>query len=137
MKNIFIYLTITVIFCNCNNKEDYIQDVLVDFNINLSLPEYNDLTALGSHIFVEGGNKGIVIYHFAINEYKAYDRNCSYEPSLACSYIDSVNSSIAYCNCCTSAFLLDQEGVAINSPALLPLKQYNTNLNNQNLYIYN
>lgn len=137
MKNIFIYLIITIIFYNCNNKEDYIQDVLVDFNINLSLPEYNDLTALGSHIFVEGGNKGIVIYHFAINEYKAYDRNCSYEPSLACSYIDSVNSSIAYCNCCTSAFLLDQEGVAINSPALLPLKQYNTSLNNQNLYIYN
>ena len=137
MKNIFIYLIITIIFCNCNNKEDYIQDVLVDFNINLSLPEYNDLTALGSHIFVEGGNKGIVIYHFAINEYKAYDRNCSYEPSLACSYIDSVNSSIAYCDCCTSAFLLDQEGVAINSPALLPLKQYNTSLNNQNLYIYN
>lgn len=137
MKNILIYLVFTLIFNSCNNKEDYIQDVMVDFNINLSLPEYDELTALGAHIFVEGGNKGIIIYHFAINQYKAYDRNCSYEPSLECSYIDTINSSVAYCNCCTSAFLLDQEGVAVNTPALLPLKQYQTILTNQELYVFN
>ena len=48
----------------------------------------------------------------------------AYEPSLACSVIDSVNSGIAYCGCCTSAFLLEQDGAAANSPALLPLKEY-------------
>ena len=88
-------------------------------------------------IFVSGGNAGIIIYHFGINEYKIYDRNCSYEPSLDCSYIDSLNATIAYCKCCSSIFLLDQNGSAANAPALLPLKQYNYALENQILHVFN
>ena len=75
---------------------------------DLSFPEYSDLDVPGNTIFVKGGNAGIIICHFATNEYKVYDRTCSYEPSLACSYIDSINFFVAYCGCCTSAFLLDQ-----------------------------
>ncbi len=83
------------------------------------------------------GNKGMIIYRFSNYEYNIYDRNCSYEPNLECSYIDSINSTIAMCGCCSSAFLLDQNGVAANSPAVLPLKQYNYSLNNTLLHIFN
>ena len=99
--------------------------------------KFSELNIVGNSIFIEGGNKGIIIYRHSNYEYKIYDRNCSYEPNLECSYIDSVNSIIALCGCCTSAFLLDQDGSAANSPAVLPLKQYNYTLNNTLLHIFN
>ena len=106
-------------------------------SIDLSLPEYNEIATSGSSIFVEGGIQGIIIYYGVGNDYKVYDRNCSYEPSLACSYIDLVSSGIAYCGCCTSAFLLAQDGAVVNSPALLPLKEYNWSLQGSVMYIFN
>ena len=138
MKKVFYYLILFFLICSCSSENDYIRDVYVNIEIDVSLPEYSHLNTIGNSIFIEGGNKGIVIYHSGINEYKIYDRNCSYEPSLECSYIDSLNSIIAYCGCCTSAFLLDNNGLAVNSPALLPLKMYNWSLqNNTILRIFN
>ena len=137
MKNTLFITFIALLLTNCNSKEDYIQDVYVNFELDLSLPQYSNLTVLGNSIFVKGGNKGIIIYHFATTEYRVYDRNCSYEPSLTCSYVDSINSTIAFCSCCSSAFLLDQDGSAANSPAILPLKAYHYTLQNTILHVFN
>ena len=130
-------IIILLLFIHCGDSDEYIQNVYVDIAIDLSLPEFSNLNTVGNSMFLEGGNKGIIIYSFSNYEYKIYDRNCSYEPSLSCSYIDSINSTIAFCGCCSSAFLLDQNGSAANSPAILPLKQYNYSLNNTILNIYN
>ena len=124
MKSSLYILSISLLIASCNSKDDYIKEVYVNILLDLSLPEYSDLQISGNSIFIEGGVEGIIIYHGVGDDYKVYDRNCSYEPSLACSYIDSVSSGIAYCGCCASAFLLAQDGVAANSPALLPLKKY-------------
>tara|TARA_B110000438_G_scaffold137752_1_gene133087 strand:+ start:1115 stop:1528 length:414 start_codon:yes stop_codon:yes gene_type:complete len=137
MNKYKIILIFSIILISCNDSNDYIKNVYVDIDIDLSLPEFSNINTVGNVIFIEGGNKGIIIYHYANFEYKIYDRNCSYEPSLQCSYIDSIQSSIALCGCCSSAFLLDQDGVAANSPALLPLKQYNYTLNNSLLHVFN
>ena len=130
-------IILLLLFIHCGDSNEYIQNVYVDIEIDLSLPEFSNLNTIGNSMFLEGGNKGIIIYSFSNYEYKIYDRNCSYEPSLSCSYIDSINSTIAFCECCSSAFLLDQNGSAANSPAILPLKQYNYSLNNTILNIYN
>ena len=137
MKIVCSILITALLLSSCINKEDYICNTYINIDLDLSLPEYSDLTALDNSIFIEGGCAGIIIYHFATNEYKVYDRNCSYEPSLACSFIDSVNSAVAYCGCCSSAFLLSQDGAAANAPALLPLKMYNWSLTNDILRISN
>lgn len=137
MKLLVYLLSISLLIISCNSKDDYIQEVYLNEYIDLSLPEYSDLQATGNSIFIEGGVEGIIIYHGVGNDYKVYDRNCSYEPSLACSHIDSVNAGIAYCGCCTSAFLISNTGEAINAPALLPLKQYNWSLNQHILNIFN
>ena len=137
MKIAYSILITSLLLSSCVNKEDYICNTYINIDLDLSLPEYSDLTALDNSIFIEGGCAGILIYHFATNEYKVYDRNCSYEPSLACSFIDSVNSAVAYCGCCSSAFLLSQDGAAANAPALLPLKMYNWILENNILRIFN
>ena len=137
MKSLLYILIIPLIFSTCNTKDDYIQDIYVNIRVDLSLPEYSDLQASGSSIFIEGGVEGIIIYHGVGNHYKVFDRNCSYEPSLSCSKIDTVNAGIAYCGCCSSAFLLSNEASVINSPALLPLKAYNFNYNDPILRIFN
>jgi len=137
MKSIIYLLSISLLITACNNKDDYIKDVYVNIHIDLSLPEYSNLQVSGSSIFIKGGVDGIVIYHGVGNDYEIYDRNCSYEPSLACSYIDSVNAGIAYCGCCTSAFLLSNDASVLNSPALLPLKQYHWTLSGSQMRIYN
>ena len=113
-------IILLLLFIHCGDSNEYIQNVYVDIEIDLSLPEFSTLNTVGNSMFLEGGNKGIIIYSFSNYEYKIYDRNCSYEPSLSCSYIDSINSTIAFCGCCSSAFLLDQDGSAANSPAILP-----------------
>ena len=130
-------IIILLLFIRCGDSNEYIQNVYVDIEIDLSLPEFSAINTVGNSMFLEGGNKGIIIYSFSNYEYKIYDRNCSFEPSLSCSYIDSINSTIAFCGCCSSVFLLDQNGSAANSPAILPLKQYNYSLNNTILNIYN
>ena len=137
MKLAFYILSILFIFSTCNTKDDYIQEIYVNINVDLNLPEYSDLQASGSSIFIKGGVEGIIIYHGVGNHYKVFDRNCSYEPSLSCSKIDTINAGIAYCGCCSSAFLLSNEASVINSPALLPLKAYNFNYNDPILRIFN
>ena len=137
MKLTFYILISLLFLSNCNTKEDYIQEVYVNINIDLNLPEYSDLQVSGNALFIEGGVEGIIIYHGVGKDYKVYDRNCSYEPSLSCSYIDSVNSGIAYCGCCSSAFLLSNNASVLNSPALLPLKIYHWTLSGSQMHISN
>ena len=133
MKLALSILSILFTFSTCNTKDDYIQEVYVNINVDLNLPEYSNLQASGNSIFIDGGVEGIIIYHGVGNYYKVYDRNCRYEPSLACSVIDSVNTGFAYCGCCPSMFSLEEDGVTRNGPALLPLKSYNLSLGNNNI----
>ena len=137
MKSAFYILSTILFFSNCNTKDDYIQEIYVNINIDLNLPEYSDLQVSGNSIFIEGGVEGIIIYHGVGNDYKVYDRNCSYEPSLSCSQIDSVDAGIAYCGCCSSAFLLSNDASVLNSPALLPLKKYYWTLSGSQMHISN
>jgi hypothetical protein len=138
MKSVLYILSTLFFLSTCNTKDDYIQEVYVNIYVDLNLPKYSDLDVSGNSIFIEGGVEGIIIYHGIGSDYKVYDRNCSYEPSLSCSKIDSINATLAYCSCCTSVFLLDQGGISANPPALSPLKVYNWSLgNNNNLRIFN
>ena len=138
MKNVILSVLFYTLIASCSSKENYIKNVYVNCEIDINLPQYSDLNIAGNSIFINNhGNKGLIIYHFSTNEYRVYDRNCSYQPRLTCARIDSINSTIAYCGCCDSAFLLDQNGEAINSPAILPLKQYNWALNGSILHIVN
>jgi hypothetical protein len=137
MKLSIYILGISLLIASCNSKDDYIAEVYVNILIDLSLPEYSDLQVSGNSIFIEGGVEGIIIYHGIGDDYKVYDRNCSYEPSRACSHIDSVNAGVAYCGCCSSAFLLAQDGAVANSPALLPLKKYFFTLSGNHMRISN
>ena len=116
MKNTIYIILAGIFILSCNTKDDYIQNVYVNEFIDLSLPEYDELIASGNAIFIEGGVEGIIIWHGVGNDYKVYDRNCSYEPSDPCAVIDSVASGLAFCGCCTSVFNISNTGEPINAP---------------------
>ena len=137
MKKIIILVVIILSLSSCIDNNDYIQDVYVNIEVPVNQPEYSDLDAIGNSIFITGGVKGIIIYHANVNDYRAFDRNCSFEPSTQCAYIDTINSTIASCNCCSSKFLIDQNGITANGPALLPLKEYYTSFSGGILKIKN
>lgn len=137
MKNhIFIYILILVVL-SCSDKNDFIRNVYVDIEIPLNQPEFEEITTIGNSMFITGGVRGIIIYHSNVNEYKAYDRNCSFQPSETCSTIDSINSTLAFCECCDSKFLINQSGYPTDGSALLPLKEYYTSLSGNKLRISN
>ena len=137
MKKIIILVLNLMFLSSCVDSDDYIQDVYVNIEVPVNQPEYSDLDAIGNSIFITGGVKGIIIYHANVNDYRAFDRNCSFEPSIQCAYIDSINSTIASCNCCSSKFLIDQNGITANGPALRPLKEYYTSFSGGILKIKN
>ena len=137
MKKIIILVLNLMFLSSCTDSDDYIQNVYVNIEVPVNQPEYSDLDAIGNSVFITGGVKGIIIYHANVNDYRAFDRNCSFEPSRQCAYIDSINSTIASCNCCSSKFLIDQNGITSNGPALLPLKEYYTSFSGGILRINN
>ena len=80
----------------CNSKNDFIQNVYVNEEIPLNLPEYSEILTPGNSIFVEGGVEGIIIYHGVGNDYKVYDRNCSYENNVFYSYYSLIIKQLRY-----------------------------------------
>lgn len=125
-------------FLSCQKEDGYIQDIVVNRNLYLSEPEYSDLQAVGNYMFINNeGVKGLIVYHKSFSTYKVYDRSCTYQPSLANAKIDSINASIAICSQCNSMFLMDEDGISIKAPALLPLKEYSNTLSGDVLHIYN
>ena len=136
MKKIMTLTFLIIFISSCIDRNDYLRDVYVNIEVLLNQPEYSDLDAIGNSIFISGGVKGIIIYHLNVNDYRAFDRSCTFEPSSECAYIDSI---IYYrsCSCCESKYLIDQDGVTANGPALLPLKQYYTSYSGGILKIKN
>jgi hypothetical protein len=113
-------------------NNDPIPDVPVNITINIALPSYAHLQNVGTHVFEPGGVKGVVIVHHTDDNFYAFDRSCSYQPSNACSKIE-VDSSVlvfrcgetkagVFEKCCDSKFLMN--GEVFNGPAAFGLKHY-------------
>lgn len=121
--------------CDKNNtvqNTDFFPPVLVDFYVNLSLPDAAALQFNGGYIYRTGvGYRGIIIYNMFDN-YTAFDRTCPYKVDSACSYV-SVDSSATkmrcgqykptFVKCCDSEFNMT-DGSVHKGPASRPLKQY-------------
>jgi len=130
-------ILIAVLFafsCKKNNNvnNDPINDVPVNITINMALNSYSHLQNIGTHVFETGGVKGVVIVHHTDDNFYAFDRCCSYQPSTSCARIE-VDSAVLifrcgesknnkFEKCCDSKFLMD--GEVFNGPATFGLKRY-------------
>jgi nitrite reductase/ring-hydroxylating ferredoxin subunit len=136
---IFLFFIISFLLFACKrNSDEYIPNVPVNITIYPSNPQYFKLTTVGGWMYISGGVRGIIVYRNSINDFSAYDRNCSYQPQNACSTVnvDSSNNIYAFCPCCSSQFVLTDGSVA-KGPANFPLKSYRTFFDGNALQISN
>lgn len=138
--NIFIVI-IAFFFANCEGKkENVIPNVYVNFYVDTDLPQYFPLKSIGGLVFVdnEGYNQnGIVLFCSGIDEYKAYDRTCTYQIINNCKLNKDKNSITGvFCPCCYSKFEL-YSGSKVAGKATYPLKEYNVTVVGSRLKITN
>src|ERR1700752_911948 len=69
-----------------------IPNVSVHLNININSSSYTPLLSIGGIVYVNGGNRGILLYRRDANTIMAYDRTCSYDLSDAQGIVDAQNN---------------------------------------------
>ena len=122
--------------CDNTDPEDEIPFALVNETINLTNQQYLNLQFNRGHVNIDGGVRGITIYRVSETEYRAYERNCSFEPLNTCDRVDEDCSGLFLIDsCCSSSF--DFNGFPTGGPATLPLRQYLTLLQGNFLTITN
>lgn len=109
-----------------SNTGDFVPNVLVDATISLNLPAYQQLNLIGGLVFVRDlGYRGLVVHRLTLDEFRAYDMACTYQPSVACHVVGlDTASNLLQCGCCESRFSLD--GFPARGPASLNLRTYRT-----------
>lgn len=110
--------------------------VIVNVEINLNDIDNVDLSQIGGYIYVEGGVRGIILRRESQDIYRAFDRNCTFQPADECAVVD-MHSSGFYMEdtCCNSTF--DLSGFPTGGPAEYPLREYGVAVAGDILYIYN
>jgi len=127
-----IYLFLIVILyantgCQKNTTCNGVPNVAVSFSINVLLPSYSPLTAIGGSMEVSGGYDGIAIYRQALDQFNAFDCCCTYDGASNGKAIVAIQSNkiTATCPVCGSVFLLT-DGSVSHGPATCGLKPYVT-----------
>ena len=138
MKNWLFCLILIAAFQGCTPdlSDDAIPWQPFDvIQINLNLPEYVALKTDGGSKTIDGGVRGIILYHQSGSNYIAYEANCSYQPNSACATVEvHVSTLYMFCACCSSNFDLST-GYPTGGPAWRPLRRYYTSLNGTTLTI--
>lgn len=113
-----------------------VPNTAVNITIYPSQPEYFDLQIVGGWVYVTGGYRGIIIYRYDENEFRAYDRACPIHFDESCGRVDvdSTNNVLATCPCDSLQWSII-DGGPVSAP--LPLRAYNTFYDGNRLDIVN
>jgi nitrite reductase/ring-hydroxylating ferredoxin subunit len=121
----------------CKKEEGRIPVVNVDYYLYISDPKYVNLNAVGGWVYINGGSRGILVYHSSPDEFMAYDRHCTFEVENSCGQVKVEPDNVSLKDsCCGSTFLI-MDGSVTNGPAQVPLKRYTTYFDGSQLRIYN
>lgn len=111
--------------------------VPVNLQLTVSNPEFVNLQAVGGWVYIGGGSQGIIVFRASAEEFKAFDRHCTFQVDDICRLtVDETGNRAVDEDCCESKFLLF-DGAPIEGPANLGLHQYNTQYNGNTLWITN
>ena len=138
MRSASLILLMLTMFVSCQPdlSDDAIPWQPFDvIQINLNLPQYVSLRTDGGSMTIDGGVRGIIIYHQSGSNYIAYEANCSYQPNSACATVEvHVSTLFMFCACCSSNFDF-ATGFPTSGPAWRPLRKYYTSVNGSTLTI--
>ena len=144
MKYTLLTLLIGILFTGCKSDDDQLQenpnlfDPIVNFTLNLNLPEYNGLKFSGnSYIAQNQGIGGIVIYNVNNELYTAFDLSDPNHPPNDCSRM-TVEGVVASCLCTTDENRYEiVSGQSQNNPDTYPMQQYRIVRNGNTLQVSN
>ncbi len=139
MKRILFRLIVFLPLLACDREEfdDFIPFVpFSDQFINLNNLQYADLQFNGGWVYLNNvGVKGLIIYRENSSTYRAFERNCSYQPNEACATVNVDQGNLFMEDpCCGSSFSFPM-GQPIAGPAAFPLRRYITALDGNTLII--
>lgn len=134
--HLFFSFFLILIACEPKVEESGVPNVAVDLEINLNDIDNAPLKLIGGYVYADGGVRGIIVYHESVNGYRAFERNCTFQPTDLCATVD-MHSSGFYIEdtCCSSTF--DLGGFPTGGPALFPLVEYSVSLSGDILRVYN
>jgi len=122
---------------SCGDSDQVVPFVQVDVTLNLNLPIYSSLNTVGNSLNISGGSLGIVVYRLSNDEFKAFDRHCTFNVPDNCRLeIDNTNIQVEDTECCGSVFSII-DGTVQSGDAFVPLKEYQTSFFNNVVTITN
>ena len=128
--------------CGSTTTTQTIPSVSFSTQINITNQQYqalrydNGVVVLPASGITGGGVKGLFVVRLNASTYRAYDRNCPYQPYDACSLVSLDRSRLFFRDtCCSSQF--DLQGQVTGGPANRMLRSYATSLNGSLLTISN
>ena len=138
MNNNFHFFLLFVLLAACDSsiEKSAVPNVPVNIEINLNDIDNVALKQIGGFIYVQGGVRGIIVRHESQNLYKAYDRNCTFQPADASAIVE-VHSSTFYIEDTSCSSTFDLNGFPTGGPADFPLKEYGVSLAGDILFIFN
>ena len=123
---------------SCEQNNQNIPYVPVNFDLNINLPAYTSLNYPGEHLIVQGGSKGIIVYRYTIDEFVVLDRHSTFDVTLGCKVVvESDGITLSDENECSESKWLIIDGSVMQGPATLPLHRYRTSWNPPILHVYN
>lgn len=140
MKKLILFTSFSflVLLLSCKKTNNsVIPYVAVNIDIYPANPQYINLFPIGGWVYLTGGSRGIIVYHFDQDQYYAYDRHCTYQPQNSCGRVKIESDNItATDSCCGSKFII-VDGSVLQGPAGVPLQQYQTYFDGTTLHITN
>ncbi len=140
-KLILISILIVLGLSSCD-KANPLDQILpytnVNFSINPSSIQFDNLNINGNYAYVTGGLRGIIIYNVGFGEYRAFERTSTYHypNDFECRVSVDESSFFAVDQCSGSKYSL-LDGMPYEGPATLPLKQYKTQFDGYELHVWN
>jgi hypothetical protein len=120
------------------NDNPYLNDPIVNLNLNLNLPQFNPLKFPGNHVIVnQQGIRGIVIYNVNNELYTAFDLSDPNHTPSQCSRM-TIEGIIASCPCPADENEYDiVTGQHKTNQNAYPMQQYRARRSGDNLEITN
>ncbi len=140
MKIRIFLLILILVGASCKkNRVHPVPSIAFDFQIDLTLPSYQELTNVGGWAYVSGGIKGIVVYRQSLDVFVAWERMSPEDPDNLCANgltTDSTNF-LQLNDPCSSAIFSMYDGSPISNSDW-GLRKYQAIWNGSNLLrIYN
>ncbi len=139
----FILCLAFLVLCGCSQDDDirynnpYLPNESFRLDLNLSLPEYNNLNFPGnSYSTYNYGINGVVVYNINNNQYTAFELSDPNHPLKDCSRL-TVEGIIAKCSCGDGNSYNILTGEISAGTGQYPLKPYRVRKSGNVLEIFN